>query len=124
MTLGEAETRRQKAIEFLERIGGDADKFRDMIAAEYAESKGVKLMATNQRKTNQRNRRINVMARVAAGPTKGELRATLDEIAEILTEADDAALTREEVIDKVREAAQLASGEEGGEEAEPDDEEE
>jgi hypothetical protein len=44
MTEGEAETKRQRAIEFLERIGGDADKFRDMDAAEYAAYKDAELL--------------------------------------------------------------------------------
>jgi hypothetical protein len=51
MTLSEAETKRQRAIEFLERIGGDADKFREMDTAEYAASKGAELLQNPYRRT-------------------------------------------------------------------------
>jgi hypothetical protein len=46
MTPGEAETKRQKAIEFLRRIGqdDDADRFEEMDAGEYAEHKGAELL--------------------------------------------------------------------------------
>jgi hypothetical protein len=93
----EAETKRQKAIEFLERIGGDAEKFREMDAAAYAESKGAELLNPSKRKTSM---------------TKKELDSLVDEIADGLDEALDPSLTREELVDKVKELANLASGEE------------
>ena len=52
MTAGEAETKRQKAVEFLRRIGNDdlAGEFASMSPAEYAEHKGVQLMQNPDRK--------------------------------------------------------------------------
>jgi hypothetical protein len=107
MTEGEAETKRQKAINFLDRIGGDADKFRAMDAAEYAESKGAELLNPAQRKTTM---------------TKAELDGLVDEIADGLEEALDPSLTREELVDKVKELANLASGEEAETEEEEEEE--
>lgn len=57
-----------------------------------------------------------------ASPTKAELTGTLDELTELLEEALDPELTREELVDKVKEAADLASGE--AEEPEEEDEDE
>ena len=51
--------------------------------------------------------------------TKTELNDTLDELADLLDEALDPALTREQVIEKVQEAYELAAGE--GEEEEEDE---
>jgi hypothetical protein len=52
MTPGEAETKRQKAVEFLHRIGNDdlAEEFEDMSSADYAEHKGAQLMENPARK--------------------------------------------------------------------------
>ena len=54
MTPGEAETKRQKAVEFLHRIGNDdlADEFEAMSPAEYAEHKGAQLMENPAGKGN------------------------------------------------------------------------
>lgn len=51
----------------------------------------------------------------------GELQETLESISDLADEADDAGLTREEIIEKVREISELASPDEeeengGGEE--------
>jgi len=108
MTLGEAETKRQKAIDFMERVGGDADKFRDMDAAEYAASRGAEILQ-------------NPSMRLG-GMTKSELAETLDQLADGLEEALDPELTREELVSKVKELAEVASGEgEDEEELEEDD---
>jgi hypothetical protein len=53
-------------------------------------------------------------------PTKPELEDTLDEVCDLLDEALDPELSREEVIVKVKEAYDLASGE--GDEGEDEDE--
>jgi hypothetical protein len=98
MTEGEAETKRQKAIEFLERIGGDAGKFRDMDAAEYAAHKGAELLP------NPFKRSIKM--------TKSEMAETLDQLADGLDEALDPALTREELVSRVKNLADIAAGEE------------
>jgi hypothetical protein len=109
MTLGEAESKRQKAIEFLERIGGDADRFREMDAADYAESKGAELLQ------NPRRRSSSV--------TKSEIAETLDQLADGLEEALDPELTREELVAKVKDLADIAAGEEVEEEPSDSDNE-
>ena len=52
MTKGEAETKRQKAIEFLHRIGNDDDaaRFEAMDVREYAEHKGADLIENPRRR--------------------------------------------------------------------------
>jgi len=107
MSEAEAEGKRQKAIAFMERIGGDADKFEDMSTAEYAESRGAQLL-------NPAHRRRIV--------TKADLDSLVDELQDGLEEALDPELTREELVSKVKELANLASGEEI-EESDPDDDE-
>jgi len=109
MSEGEAETKRQKAIEFLERIGGDADKFREMDAAEYAASKGAELLQ-------------NPSKRRTAVATKSELAETLDLLADGLDEALDPELTREELVSKVKDLAGIASGDDDGDDEEEGDE--
>jgi hypothetical protein len=70
MTLGEAETKRLKAIEFLRRLGKDedADRFEEMSAEDYAEHKGVELLDNPQRRNN-----------MARGKSKADLEFELDE---------------------------------------------
>lgn len=97
MSQSEAENKRLKAVEFLERIGGDADKFRDMDAAEYAASKGAELLP------NPSTRRITIM-------TKSEMAETLDQIEDGLAEALDPILSREQLVAKVQELQDLVSG--------------
>jgi len=93
----EAEKKRLKAVEFLERIGGDADKFRDMSASEYAAYKGAELL-------DNPPKRILTM-------TKNELSDTLDQLADGLESALDPELSREELISKIKELSDIASGE-------------
>ena len=98
LSQSEAENKRLKAVEFLERIGGDADKFRDMDAAEYAASKGAELLP------NPSTRRITL--------TKTEMAETLDQIEDGLADALDPILSREELVAKVQELQELVSGDE------------
>ena len=97
MSESEAEGKRQKAVDFMERIGGDAEKFQDMTAAEYAASKNAQLL-------NPAHRRRIV--------TKADLDSLVDDLQDGLEEALDPELTREELVSKVKELANLASGEE------------
>ena len=53
-----------------------------------------------------------------AGPTKAELADRIDDIEELLEEALDPELTREELVSKVKEIQTVASGEAEEEEAE------
>ena len=116
MTLSEAETKRRKAVEFLRRIGKDedAERFENMTAQAYVEHKGAELLQ------NPRRRRRPIMAR-ESGPTKAELSDILDEIGELAEEALDPELTREELVAKVKELADVASGEEEEEDIEDED---
>jgi hypothetical protein len=118
MTRGEAESKRQKAVSFLRRLGkeDDAERFESMDAASYAEHRGAELLQ------NPLRRRI-IMSQTA-GPTKAELADTLDEVAELLESALDPALSREEAIRVVQEALDVAEGEEEGEEEQEEEEEE
>ena len=95
-TEAQAEQKRLQAIEFLQRVGGDSSKFEDMDATEYAEHRGAQLL-------NPTTRRITM--------TKSELDALVDEIADGLEECLDPSLTRDQVIEKVQELSDLATGE-------------
>jgi hypothetical protein len=110
MTLGEAETKRQKAVEFLRRIGhiADSDRYDAMDAAEYAASKGALVMNPN---TNLRGTDM----------TKSELAGVVDQLADGIEEALDPELTREEVVSKLKDLADIATGDNGGEDDEDDD---
>lgn len=99
MTESEAERKRRQAVEFLERIGGDSSRFEEMSPAEYARSRGAELLPNPSR-----SRRITV--------NKVELTETLEQLADGLDEALDPELTREELVSKIKELSDLASGEE------------
>jgi hypothetical protein len=104
MSRGEAETKRRKAADFLRRVGrdDDADRFEAMDADEYAAHKGAQLLPNpNWRQTMARQ----------MNPTAGELSETLAEIADLAEEALDPELTREEVVAKIKELADVAAGE-------------
>jgi len=116
MTPTEAETKRRKAVEFLRRVGreGDADRFDSMTAREYAEHRGAELTQ------NPISKRRKGMPQTTAA-SKAELSDTLDQIADLAEEALDPELTREEVVAKVKEISDAASGEEDEEDDEEDD---
>jgi hypothetical protein len=80
MTRGEAETKRQKAVEFLRRIGNDdlADEFESMDAEDYAAHKGAELI------DNPANRRIDM----PNGKTKATLESELDEANDYIEELE------------------------------------
>ena len=82
MTLDEAETKRQKAVEFLRRIGrdDDVDRFADMNAREYAEHKGAQLLENPNVK-----RRLKIMPQ---GKSKAELENELDEANDYIEELE------------------------------------
>ena len=118
MTRREAETKRRRAVEFLRRMGrdDDADRFEAMDAEDYAAHKGAELLP-NPHWRQTMARQMN--------PTAGELSETLEEIADLAEEALDPELTREEVVAKIKELANVAAGEseaDEDEEAEEDEE--
>jgi len=118
MTPVEAESKRRKAVEFLRRVGRDEDaaRFDGMTATEYAERRGAELAE------NPKSKRRAVMQQTV-GVTKAELSDTLDQIAELAEESLDSGLTREEVVAKVKEISDVASGEEDEEEEEEEEHE-
>jgi hypothetical protein len=102
-TLGQAETKRRQAVELLARIGGDSGKFEEMSAQAYAQSRGAELLPNPARRNTL---------------TKNEIVETLDQAADLVEEALDPELTREELVGKVKELSDLIAGEE------PDDDDE
>ena len=107
MTEGEAETKRQKAVDFLRRIGNDedADRFEAMDAAEYAEHKGAELLENPNFTT--KDRRI-IMPR---GKSKAEVEAELDEAKDYI----------EQLEGKLDDIAGIAADEDEDEDEDEDD---
>ena len=116
MTPTEAETKRRKAVAFLRRVGRDDDaaRFEGTTASEYAEHRGAEL---SQNPTSERN----TVMQQTVGVTKAELSDILDQISDLAEEALDPELTREEVVAKVKEISDAASGEEDEDDEEEDD---
>ncbi len=56
------------------------------------------------------------------GPTKAELQGVIDQVSDILSDALDPALTREEVIQKIQEADEIINPDESEEEEEQEEE--
>jgi hypothetical protein len=117
MTRSTAEAKRKKAVEFLWRIGKpeDAERFAAMTPEDYATHKHAELMANPFR-------RYRIMAQ-EAGPTKAELADRIDDIEDLLEEALDPELSREELVSKVKEIQNVASGEAEDDETELEDDE-
>ena len=105
MSEAEAENKRLKAVAFLERVGGDADKFESMSASEYAATKGAELLNPS------RGKRM----------TKTELDELVETLADGIDECLDPSLSREEVVAKLQELSDIASGEEPEEEEEEEE---
>ena len=107
LTRGEA-TKRLQTVEFLRRIGSDdaADDYDDMTSEEYAERRGTELL------DNPRTGR-------AQPETKSDLQDALDQIGDMAADALDPALTREDVIQKLKEIDDIVNGD--GDEDEDDD---
>jgi hypothetical protein len=116
MSRSEAESKRQKAVEFLRRIGKpeDAERFEAMSPEDYAAHRHAELLA------NPYTRRYRIMAQ-ETGPTKAELTDRIDDIEDLLEEALDPELTREELVSKVKEIQTVASGEAEEDETELED---
>lgn len=106
MTPNEAETKREKAVEFLNRIGKHdaADQFAAMDARQYAEHKGATLIANPQWR----------QANMPRTKSKAELQAELDEARDYI----------EDLEGKLDDIAGLASGEDDEDEEEEDEDEE
>ena len=118
MTRSEAETKRRKAVEFLRRIGKPeyAERFAAMTPEDHAAHRHEELMASP-------SRRYGTMAQ-ETGPTKAELADRIDDIEDLLEEALDPELTREELVSRVKEIQTVACGEAEEDEADVDSDEE
>ena len=106
LSLGEAETKRQQAVEFLRRIGKDAeaDEFEDMSPEEYAEHKGADLLdnpADGKGKKMARNKtKQQLQAELGeANDYIEQLEGKLDDIAGIASEEDEDEDTEDEEED-------------------------
>lgn len=112
MTKSEAATAKDKAARLMESTGQSdrADEFRSMSVAEYAEHRGATLM------DNPRTRR-GFMAR------KDELEDQIETIEDLVEEALDPELSREELVAKVKEIKDTIEGEEEDEDSDLDEDE-
>jgi len=107
MSLDRAETARLRAVDMLRRFGrdDDADRFQEMDASEYLEHKGIEPNPTSKLRS--------YMATQTS--TKAELESILDEVTEILEDAFDPTISREAMAQKVSDALDLLSDEDGDE---------
>jgi hypothetical protein len=99
-----------KAVRFLRDVVGDSDKadeFDSISPEEYALHKGITILE-------------NMPA--TASPAKAELEQALDDIEAILDDALDPELSREEVVSKVKEAYDIACGDEDEDESDETEE--
>lgn len=113
MTLGEAEAKRQKAVDFLRRIGNDdlADKFDAMTPEEYAEHKGAELL-----QNSNPQRRYSVMA---VGKTKTDLQTELDEANDYIEELES---KLDDIVGIAADEVEAEDNDHGSEEDQEDDE--
>jgi hypothetical protein len=105
LTRTEAATAKDKAVRLMESIDQSdrADEFRRMSVEQYAVHRGVALID-------------NPRSRSALMATKAELQDTVDQLEDLLEEALDPELSREELVGKVKEAKDVL-------EEEPEEEE-
>ena len=106
LSVGEAETKRQQAIDFLYRIGqdDDAERFEEMTPEEYAEHKGAEII-----ENPGSYRRHNHMA--TSSKTKDQLQAELDEANDYI----------EELESKLDDIAGIAADEDEADDVDDDD---
>jgi hypothetical protein len=106
-TTGEVEQMQAKAVRFLTNVVGDPDKaseFEAMTPEEYAAHKKI----TIRDNPEISRRRISMAA--ASKAQVNDLNDQLDDIQDILDNALDPELSREEVVAKVKEAYGIVSG--------------
>jgi len=105
-TRAQVEAMKVKAVRFMVDVRDDPDR------ASEIEDESVESYAQRKQITIKNPRRgFIVMANKSAGEL--EMEESLDTVAELLEDALDPKLTREEVVQKVEEAYGLAAGEEG-----------
>ncbi len=107
-TFDQVEATKRKAVRFVRDVLGDperADEIEDESVESYAERKNIHI-------ENPKGGRSTNMAGTA---TKAELEEVLAQVEDVLGDALDPKLTREEVVEKVEQAYDLLEGEEEGE---------
>jgi hypothetical protein len=102
LTRAQAETAKKRAASFTRNVLNDndrADEIEDESLDDWADETGRTI-------TNPKNRRQDM----AKGPTRAELADTLDQVGDMITDALDPALTREEVVEKLQEIDEMLNG--------------
>ena len=103
LTRDQAETAKKRAVLFLHNVLGDDDRASDVESQsldDWAEQTGRTI--TNPKRS------LREMAQ--GSPTKADLEETIDQVTDLVTDALDPALTREEVIEKLQEIDGILSG--------------
>ena len=113
LTRDQAEIAKKRAASFTRNVLHDEGR------ADEIEGEGVDSWAeeTGHTITNPRTRRPT-MPQV---PTKDELQETIDDIGDIVTDALDPALTREEVVQKLQEIDDMLNGDDDSDDDSDDD---
>lgn len=107
-TYERVEAMKKRAVRFVQDVLGDpahADEIENESVESYAARKRITIK-------NPEERRSTAME---ATMTKAELEDTLDDVEEILDDALDPKLTREELVEKVQEVYAIVAGEEDDE---------
>jgi hypothetical protein len=119
-TVEQVEAMLKKAEQFARNVLGDPEKaqqFADMDVVEYASRKGIQVQNTGRRGGSHERTETVVM-------TKPEMESLLDEVDQLLQGALDPTLTREELVERVIEVAELVGGEDESEAEESEEEDE
>ncbi len=114
VTREQAERKRQQAVSLMDRIGDTdrANEFADMSVEEYADHRGLQIVANPDRKETKRND-------MATG-TKAELQEQIDDAIGTLNDAYTPEATREELARAVGEALDILNAEDEEESDEED----
>ena len=107
-----------KAVRFLTNVVGDPDKaaeFEAMTPEEYAAHKKISV------RENPEIRRRSISMAAVSKAQVNELNDQLDDVQDILDDALDPELTREELVAKVKEAYDVIAGDDSDEAGDSDD---
>jgi hypothetical protein len=116
LTISQAETAKRRAALFVDNVLDDpdrADDIEDESLEEWAQETGRTIRNPNKKKGT-------MPKTVTAIPTKADLQDTLDKVTDMLAEALDPVLTREEVIQKLQDMDAFLSDDEDDEDDEND----
>lgn len=114
LTREQLQSRKDKAVRFTRDVLYDDDRA-DEIAEEslddYAARRRIALL----------NPRRTMASKSSKGPTKADLNDTLDQVQNMLDDALDPELSREELVAKVKDAYNLVAGDDADDQDEDDD---